>query len=119
MLLEPQLDGSRRFHPDFALWLRDPRQVIPNPLIIELVGGEAVRRGSSKRRLEQLQKYALDTGVGAVMLVEDAEGRPLSLLNLGPMMFRIGLSELEGLLAVEQLVPEMVRARNFLAHSAG
>jgi hypothetical protein len=117
--LEPQLDGSRRFRPDFALWLLDPRQVIPNPLIIELVGSEAARRGSSKRRLEQLQKYALDTGVGAVMLVEDVVGEPLSLLNLSPMMFRIGLAELEGLLAAEQLIPEMVRARNFLAHSVG
>jgi hypothetical protein len=119
VLLEPQLDGSRRFRPDFALWLRDPRQVIPNPLIIELVGGEAVRRGSGERRLVQLQKYASHTGVGAVMLVEDAEGRSLSLLNLSPLIFRIGLSELEGLLLAEQLVPEMMRARNSLAHSVG
>jgi hypothetical protein len=93
--------------------------VIPNPLIIELVGREAARRDSSRRRLKQLQKYALDTGVGAVMLVEDVEAQPLSLLGLSPMMFRIGLDELEALLAVEQLVPEMVRARNLLAHSAG
>lgn len=117
--LEPQLDGSRRFRPDFALWLRDPRQVIANPLIIELVGREAVSRGGSKRRLEQLQKYAFDTGVGSVMLIEDVEGQPLSLLKVSPMMFRIGLAELEGLLAAHQLIPEMARARNLLVHSAG
>ncbi len=117
--LEPQLDGNRRFRPDLALWVRDPRQVIANPLIIELVGREAVRRNSSKRRLEQLQKYAFDTGVGAVMLVEDVQVQPLSLLGLSPMMFRVGLAELEALLTAKQLVSEMVLLRNILAHLAG
>lgn len=117
--LEPQLDAGRRFRPDFALWLRHERQVLPNPLIVELVGQESARRGRGKRRLEQLLKYALDTGVGAVMLVEEVDPLPLSLLRLSPMMYRIGLLDLETLLQTERLVPEMVRARNFLAHSAG
>lgn len=117
--LEPQLGIGRRFRPDFALWLRDERQVLPNPMIVELVGEGAVQRGSRKRRLEQLLKYALDTGVGAVMLVEEVDWQPLSLVYLSPMVFRVGLIELENLLAAERLVPEMVRARNLLAHSAG
>lgn len=117
--LEPQLAGSHRFRPDFALWLRDTRQVMPNPLIIELVGNMAVQRGSSQKRLKQLQKYAYDTGVGAVMLVEDIVAQPLTLLRLSPMTFRVGLEELEALLSDQRLVSEMLRARNFLAHSAG
>lgn len=117
--LEPNLGAGRRFRPDFALWLRDPRQVIPNPLIVEFVGQEAARRGTSKRRLDQLEKYAFESGFGAVMLVEDVDQRPLSLLRLSPMTFRVGLSQLKDLLAAEQFVPEMVRERNLLAHSAG
>ncbi len=117
--LEPQLGAGRRFQPDFALWLRDPRQVIPNPLIVELVGQDAARRGTGKRRLDQLEKYASESGVGAVMLIEDVDQQPLSLLRLSPMTFRVGLTQLEDLLMAEQLVPEMVRARNLLAHSAG
>jgi hypothetical protein len=53
------------------------------------------------------------------MLVEDVDSQPLTLLLLSPMMFRVSLNELETLLAGAQLVPEMVRARNVLAHSAG
>lgn len=117
--LEPRLGGSRRFQPDFAVWLNDSSHSIPNLLIVELIGSEAVRRGWSDRRLDQLYTYAYDTGVGAVMLVEDAEAQPLSLERLNPMSFRVGLAALEALLSEKRLVPEMIRARNRLAHSAG
>lgn len=117
--LEPQLDGSRQFRPDFAVWIRDAHPALPNPVIVELVGHGAVLRGSSQRRLDQLLSYSLATGVAAVMLVEEVDDQPLSLLRLGPMIYRVGLVDLEVLLREATLVPKMVLARNFLAHSAG
>lgn len=116
--LEPQLNNSRRFRPDFAVWLDSSTHVIPNPLIVELKGRRAAMSGHRDRWLEQLQSYAYDTGVGAVMLVEDLSA-PLSIVRLNPVVFQVGLRDLEVLLNEQGLIQEMLRVRNILAHSAG
>jgi hypothetical protein len=116
--VEVQIVTGRTFRPDFALWLRDVRHSLQNPLIVDVISKEGVRRGTKKRRVEKLLGLALDTGVGTIMLVEETEGQPLELLRLSPLIYSVGLTELEGLLDRGELVATMLRARNMLAHSA-
>ena len=103
--VEPHLDGDLRFRPDFALWLSGARGQLPRPVIVELLG-----QGTVQRKLDHLDEYAMDSRIGAIMLIDELEALPLTLVRRMPMIYQIGISNFEMLLQDARLVPEMVRA---------
>ena len=93
------------FRPDFALWLSGARGQLPRPVVLELLGQE-----TGQRKLDHLEKYSLDSRIGAIMLIDELEALPLTLVRRMPMIYQIGISDFEMLLQDARLVPEMVRA---------
>lgn len=110
---EPEIGGNRIFRPDFAVWLSDDRGSLLNPLMVEVTGA---RTGNPIQKIQQLQAYAFETGIGSVMLVEADSDIPITIEGLSPMAFRIGFEPLRELLTEGKFVHELVRARNIRAH---
>lgn len=116
--LEPQLGHGGRFRPDFAIWLRSGPPDMPNPVVVEVTGPSGVR-DKVRRSIDHLRRYARASSVKAAILVEEGGPESMKLVQVSPMIFRVGLGEAERLLREGRLVAEMARARNTLAHSVG
>lgn len=107
------LEG-RPFRPDFALWITQEHSLISNPLIVEIT--RELRGVDIERKIGQLRDYAISGGVSAAILVEDSPDLPLTLVDLRPMIVRVGLPTLEELLLGGRLISAVTQARNLAVH---
>lgn len=105
---------GRPFTPDFALWMRQEHSLISNPVIVEIT--RQLRGAEIERKIGQLRDYAISGSISAAILVEDSPDLPLTLVDLRPMIVRVGLATLEELLLGGRLVSAVTQARNLAVH---
>ena len=106
--------GGRPFTPDFALWLAQEHSLISNPVIVEIT--RQLSNAEVNRKIDQLRGYAIGGSLSAAILVENAPGLPLTLVDLRPIIVRVGLATLEDLLLDGRLVSAVTQARNLAVH---
>ncbi len=106
--------AGRTFAPDFALWMRQEHSLISNPMIVEIT--RQLRGAEIERKIGQLRDYAISGGISAAILVEDSPDLPLTLVDLRPMIIRVGLATLEELLLGGRVISAVTQERNLAVH---
>lgn len=108
--------SSQRFTPDIAAWLESGEDLFSGPLIIEVKSTK--KTYIDRKWIDQITNYTKHVHWGAGLLVIDIE-KPVQLYahNLSPLIFVVGLNELDNLINCNGLLRTMRLERNRLAHS--
>ena len=117
VVAEPILLESENFRPDFAARFSKHTSNLAGSLVIELKS--TTRSGTRRQWIDQVVSYTLrlESGVG-LLVVDGPENYELKAVNISPLVFVVGLKELQDLLAEEKLAMVLSRERNRFAHSA-
>lgn len=118
VVIEPLLDNTVGFRPDFAIRFSKDAGYLTGPVAIELkVSNQGIIR---KEWIHQITSYTIKLRSGFGLLVLDSpKQNKLRVANASPLVFTIGLAELEELLRHNNGAQELRRVRNSFMHSAG
>ncbi|PIB92743.1 hypothetical protein [Caulobacter sp. FWC2] len=106
--------GNTSYRPDFAIWLADPVSTTINPVLVEVT--RRLEPNEFARKLNGLRDYAREASAGMALLIEDNPVLPLTLVELNPVIVRVGLLSFEHLILEGRLIRTVTQARNRAVH---